>query len=297
MRTLIAHHDASSPSLTDIAPLDPGPDEVLLDVIAAAVNPIDVFVGSGGAHPVFGLPPQVGLGWDASGRVAAVGANVTDLRVGDLVAGLHDDLMASSRTHADQVLLPAGAVAVVPAGLDEVTAAAVPLNALTARQALALLGDPDGRTLLVTGAAGAVGGYAVTLAASAGWRVTGLARAHDEAWVRGAGAHGFVTAVEPAAYDAVLDAAVLGPEAVAAVRDGGHYIGVMPAAPPASERDVTITAVLVHPDGSQLADLLALTAKGELEARVAGTFPLDQGGSAYEKVAAGGQRGRWLLVP
>ena len=137
----------------------------------------------------------------------------------------------------------------------------------------------------------------MTLAASAGWRVTGLARAHDEAWVRGAGAHGFVTAVEPAAYDAVLDTAVLGPEAVAAVRDGGHYIGVMPAAPPASERDVTVTAVLVHADGSQLADLLALTAKGELEARVAGTVPLDQGGSAYEKVAAGGQRGRWLLVP
>ena len=133
MRTLIAHHDASSPSLTDVAPLEPGPDEVLLDVIAAGVNPIDVFVGSGGAHPVFGLPPQVGLGWDVSGRVAAVGANVSDLRVGDVVAGLHDDLMAPSRSHSEQVLLPAGAVAVVPAGLDEVTAAAVPLNALTAR--------------------------------------------------------------------------------------------------------------------------------------------------------------------
>ncbi|MBA3783064.1 MAG: zinc-binding dehydrogenase [Nocardioides sp.] len=297
MRTLSARSDGPAPYLSDVSSLQPRRHEVLIEVVAAAVNPIDVFVASGAAHPVFGLPALVGLGWDVAGRVAAIGPDVTDIAPGDLVAGLHDDLTLSTRTHAEQVVLPATSVAVVPPGVDELAAASVPLNALTALQALTPLGDGDGRTLLVTGAAGAVGGYAVALAAAAGWHVTGLGRAHDEAWVRGAGASGFVTAPQPAAYDVVFDTAVLNALAVAAVRDGGQYVGVIPPAPPAPERGVSVSAVNVRADGSQLARLLARTASGELEVRVAGTVALDHAGSAYEKLAGGGQRGRWLLVP
>ena len=297
MRSLTAHADTTAPTLLDVATPEPGGSEVVVEVLAAAVNPMDAVVVSGAAHPIFGLPDRVGLGWDVAGRVVSVGVDVTGVAVGDLVAGLHDDLTASSRTHAEQVLLPAAAVAPVPAGLDAVAAASVPLNGLTAAQALALLGDPAGRTLLVTGAAGAVGGYAVALAATAGWHVTGLARAADEQWVRGAGASGFVTTPEPAAYDVVLDAAVLDGAAVAAVRDGGTYVGVIPPAPPAAERGITVTTVSVRADGPLLAELLARTVSGELEVRVAGTVPLDLGPSAYDKVTSGGQRGRWLLVP
>ena len=297
MRTLIADRTTTAPTLADADDLQPGSGEVLLQVLAAAVNPVDVFIASGDAHPVMGLPDRVGLGWDVVGTVAALGDGVDALAVGDVVAGLHDDPTRAVRTHAEQVVLPAAAVAVVPAGLDPQAAASVPLNALTASQAVASLGEPAGRSLLVTGAAGAVGGYAVALAAAAGWRVTGLARAHDEAWVRSAGATDFATEPEPAAHDAVLDPAVLGAAAVAAVRDGGTYVGVIPSAVPPAERGIETRSVLVQADGARLAELLDRSASGELEVRVAGTVPLDSASAAYDKVSAGGQRGRWLLVP
>ena len=297
MRTLIARQDTTEPTLLEIVDLggDLDAGDVLVDVVASSVNPVDHFVASGNAHPVFGLPHQVGLGWDVVGRVRAVGADVEGLAPGDLVAGLHDDLTAPSRAHAAQVVLPGAALALVPAGLSPVDAATVPLNALTADQALRPLGAADGRSLLVTGAAGAVGGYAVALAAAAGWEVTGLARAQDEQWVRAAGAAHFVTSPEPAAFDVVLDAAVLDAAALAATRDGGDYVSVMPPALPPAERGVRISAVSVRADGARLAELLERSAAGELEARVAGTAALEDAAAVYAKVAAGGQRGRWVL--
>jgi len=297
MRTLIARQDTTETTVLEVADLGPDLDagDVLIDVVASSVNPIDHFVASGNAHPVFGLPHQVGLGWDVVGRVRAVGTDVEGLAPGDLVAGLHDDLTASSRAHATQVVLPVAALALVPADLSPVDAATVPLNALTADQALRPLGAADGRSLLVTGAAGAVGGYAVALAAAAGWEVTGLARAQDERWVRAAGAAHFVTSPEPAAYDVVFDAAVLDVAALAATRDGGDYVSVMPPALPAAERGVRVSAVSVRADGARLSGLLARSAAGELEARVAGTAALEDAAAAYAKVAAGGQRGRWVL--
>jgi NADPH:quinone reductase-like Zn-dependent oxidoreductase len=297
MRTLIARQDTTEPTVLDVADLGPEVDagDVLIDVVASSVNPIDHFVASGNAHPVFGLPHQVGLGWDVVGRVRSVGTDVEGLAPGDLVAGLHDDLTASSRAHATQVVLPAAALALVPADLSPVDAATVPLNALTADQALRPLGAADGRSLLVTGAAGAVGGYAVALAAAAGWEVTGLARAEDERWVRAAGAAHFVTSPEPAAYDVVLDAAVLDVAALAAARDGGDYVSVMPPALPPAERGVRVSAVSVRADGARLSELLSRSAAGELEARVAGIAGLEDAAAVYAKVAAGGQRGRWVL--
>lgn len=269
---------------------------MLIDVVAAGVNPVDQFVASGLARQAFGLEGTVGLGWDVVGRVTEVGAEVTGIAIGDLVAGLDNRLAAPTRTHAEQAVLAAEAVAPVPDGLDPVMAASIPLNALTAAQALALLGEADGRTLLVTGAAGAVGGYAVALASAAGWRVTGLARAGDDAFVRAAGGQ-LITELRRGGYDAVLDPAVLGEAAVAAAVDGGHYVGVNPSAPLSSQRGVIVEAVNVAPDGVLLAELLERSRSGELEVRVAGIAGLEDAGTVYAKVAGGGQRGRWVLLP
>jgi hypothetical protein len=144
--------------------------------------------------------------------------------------------------------------ALVPDSLDLVTAATVPLNGLAAAQLVDLLGDGGGRSLLVTGAAGAVGGYVVSLAQDRGWRVTGLARAEDETFVRGLGAD-FTTAAAPG-WDAVADGAVLQEQGVALVRDGGLFVGVQPGAAPAEERGVTVRVVVTQPDGARLAQLL-----------------------------------------
>ena len=274
--------------------------QVRVAVAAATVNPVDLAVAAGFLHKVGAInqPDHTGLGWDFAGTVLEVAADV-DLAVGTRVAGLVGGLDRDFGTYAEQLVVPASDVAVVPDDLDLTAAATVPLNALTAAQLVGLLGDGAGRTLLVTGAAGAVGGYVVPFALERGWAVTGLAREADAEFVRNTGA-GFVTGeLDQIAHDwdAVADAAVLQEKAIKLVRDGGLFVGVQPSAPVPAERGITAEAVGVVPDGVALADLLNRTAKGELSTRVAGVLPLAQYGAAHAAVGNGGVRGRYVLQP
>jgi NADPH:quinone reductase-like Zn-dependent oxidoreductase len=280
----------------DVPVAEPGPGQVRVEVAGAAVNPVDIGVVAGFFHGM-GLvhqPHHTGLGWDFAGTVAAVGPGV-DLPVGSRVAGLVDGFDRDFGTYAEQLVVAARDIALVPDGLDLTTAATVPLNGLAAARLVDLLGDGDGRDLLVTGAAGAVGGYVVPLARQRGWRVTGLARAQDEAFVRGLGAD--FTARATPGWDAVADGAALDGEALALVRDGGLYVGVKPATTPPEERGVTVRVVVAEPDGARLAELLEATARGDLPARVHAVLPLDQVAAAHRAVAEGGVRGRYVLRP
>lgn len=276
----------------------PGPGEVLVAIAAAAVNPVDLGVVRGVFHDM-GLvhqPDHTGLGWDFAGTVTATGSGV-DLPVGTRVAGLIDGFDRDYGTHAEQLVVPASNVAVVPDELDLLVASTVPLNGLAAAQILDLLGDaPVGEDrLLVTGAAGAVGGYLVVLAPERGWHVTGLARPEDEQFVRSLGAD-FTTEPAPG-WDAVADTAVLQDRALALVRDGGTYVGVQPGAEAAAERGITSVAVVAHPDGARLAGLLTRAAAGQLPARIHAVLPLDRVADAHRGVAGGGARGRYVLKP
>jgi NADPH:quinone reductase-like Zn-dependent oxidoreductase len=280
----------------DVPVVDLEPGQVRVAVAAAVVNPVDLVVRSGVLHQL-GLIRQTehtGLGWDFSGTVLEAASDV-DLAPGTRVAGLIGGFDRDFGTYAEQVVLPAADVAVVPDGLDLVDAATVPLNALTAAQLVDLLGDGEGRTLLVTGAAGAVGGYVVPFALERGWRVTGLARATDEEFVRALGAD--VITEPTGGWDAVADPAVLQERAVALVRDGGQFVGVQSSAVPASERGVDVRAVAVQPDGARTVGLLERTASGELPARVAAVLPLSDAAEAHRAVAKGGVRGRYVLQP
>lgn len=297
MRALVARPDSSTPLLIEASSPTPGPGEVLVDVAAAAVNPADPFVVTGAGRQAFGLVGEVGLGYDVAGVVTAVGSDATSIAVGDRVAGLLDDLSAPLRAQAEEAVVPMAALAHVPDGLDLVEAASLPLNTLTAAQGLDLLGAPEGRSLLVTGAAGAVGGHAVALAAELGWKVTGLARTSDEEVVRGLGAESFTTSLPEASHDAVFDAAALQESALAAVRDGGDFLGVLPPVPVASVRNIRVQEVLVHADGPRLAELLRRGAEGRLPVRVARRVPLGEFSRAYDALTSGGQRGRWMLLP
>jgi NADPH:quinone reductase-like Zn-dependent oxidoreductase len=241
-------------------------------------------------------PEYTGLGWDFAGTVVAKGPGV-ELDVGTRVAGLVAGFDRDFGTYAEQLVVASADVAVVPDGLDLVEASTVPLNGLAASQLVNLLGDApsDANRLLVTGAAGAVGAYVTSLAQDRGWQVTGLARAEDEAFVRGLGAD-FTTHAEPG-WDAVADGAVMQTEALALVRDGGVFIGVQPNFKPAAERGIKVEAITTHPDGPRLATLLARTASGELPARVHAVVPLDKVADAHRAVAKGGFRGRCVLKP
>jgi len=284
----------------------PGPDEIRISVAAAGVNPVDVGTRTGAFHEL-GLVTQLehtGLGWDVAGTVSALGPGVAQshpqLADGVRVAALLAALDVPLGTYADEVVVPADSAAVVPPGLDLMAAATLPLNVLTAAQALDLLGPAQGRRLLVTGAAGAVGGYAVALAAPQGWIIDGLARESDRDFVKRTGATGLVTSlddIDEGSYDAVLDAAVLGDTAVRVVRDGGRYVGVIPPSVPASRRRVTTEAVQVRHDASTLESMLFRMASGELEARVHATVPLVEAATAHRALEEGGTRGRWVLLP
>ncbi|MBZ4324171.1 alcohol dehydrogenase catalytic domain-containing protein, partial [Streptomyces huiliensis] len=213
----------------------PGAGQVRVRVEAAAVNPVDALTRSGAlaAAGLMGPRETTGIGWDVAGRVDEVGSGVTEFAPGDRVIGLRDRLDLPLGTYAEQVVLDATAVAPAPARLSSAEAATLPLNGLTADQALDALGLAPGATLLVTGAAGAVGGYAVELAAGRGLRVVAAAADEDEAFVRSAGAEWFVPrsadpaeavrALVPGGVDAALDAAVLGVAALGAVRNRGAF--------------------------------------------------------------------------
>ncbi|MET8132088.1 MULTISPECIES: NADP-dependent oxidoreductase [unclassified Streptomyces] len=280
--------------IVEVAVPEPGARQVRIKVAAAGVNPVDAGVRAG----VFGGAGQrLGLGWDVAGVVDAAGAT-SGWNVGDEVVALAYGPVKPLGTHADHVVVDAEAVAGAPRSLDAVHAASLPLNALAAAQALDGLALEPGRSLLVTGAAGAVGGYAVQLAARLGVHVTALAREGDEELVRSLGADRFVSdGVAPGSVDAVLDAAILGADALEWVRDGGAFMGVIPGAHPASVRGVRTGAVEVAADGARLAELVALVDAGALTTRVAETYALDEAVKAHARLAQGGLRGRLVLVP
>jgi NADPH:quinone reductase-like Zn-dependent oxidoreductase len=284
--------------IIDLPVVDPGPGQARIRVAGAPVNPVDLAVADGLFHRL-GLihqPERTGLGWDFAGTVLAAGPGV-DLEVGTRVAGLVEGFDRDFGTYAEQLVVPAGGLAVVPNGLDLLAASTVPLNGQTAARIVDLLGDPGAGSdrLLVTGAAGAVGGYVAALAQDRGWLVTGLARAEDEDFVRGLGAD-FTTRAE-AGWDAVADGGVLQEEGLALVRDGGTFVGVQPSAELPPERGITVRTVLVHSDAELLGELLTRTASGELPARVHATAPLDEVAEVHRSVAKGGVRGRYVLVP
>jgi NADPH:quinone reductase-like Zn-dependent oxidoreductase len=294
---LVSTPDTPAPTLQEVTLPSLGPGDLRVRVTAASVDPVDTLYAGGPARAIFGLTGTAGLGLSLTGVVTGTGAEVTGFSAGDPVAAVHPDFAAPVRAHAEETVVPAATAALLPDGLEPVDAASLPLNASVAAQMVDRLGPAGGRTLLVTGAAGAVGGYAVALAAHAGWTVTALARESDRDFVLRAGARELVTELPGPSFDAVIDGAVLHAAALAAVRDGGTFVGVTSAAPATSERGVDTVIMNVEPDGARLAGLLALAAAGVLELRVAGRVPLAEAATAYDKVAGGGQRGRWLLLP
>ena len=287
---------------------EPGPHQVRIRVAASSVNPIDLSTRAGRLVDA-GLmvaEPGVGLGWDVAGTVDATGDRVASYAVGDPVVGLRNLLFAPG-AHADQVVLDESAIAPAPTSVPLTEAATLPLNALTADRALDLAGLERGGTLLVTGAAGGVGGFVLELAALRGLHTVALARPGDEDLVRDLGAAQVLTSSErlglgvrrlvPGGVDAVVDAAVLGIAAHDGLRDGGTFVAlVAPFAPPPI-RGTRVVVQEVVADGARLTELAALVDAGRLTLRVAEELPLDGASKAHRLVEAGGLRGRVVLVP
>ncbi|MFD6226481.1 NADP-dependent oxidoreductase [Streptomyces sp. NPDC060232] len=274
----------------------PAAGQVRIRVAAAGLNPVDGAVRAG----VFGGAGQrIGLGWDVAGEIDETGPEVTGWSRGDRVVGLHYGTVKPLGTHAEYVVLDADAVAAAPAAVDVLAAAALPLAGLTAARAVDQLGLAPASSVLVTGAAGVVGGLAVQLAVRAGLVVTALAGAEDEELLRSLGAAAFVPrgGAPAGPVDGVLDAAVLGGAALAHVRDGGAYVGLIPNHAPAAERGIRVEEQEVAADGELLARLVSLVDAGALTLRVSEVFPLAEAAKAHDRLAVPGVRGRIILTP
>ncbi|MEU0564507.1 NADP-dependent oxidoreductase [Nonomuraea sp. NPDC005983] len=306
MRALIG--GSGAPQLVEVPVPEAGPLQVRIKVSAAGVNPFDLAVAAG-TLAQYGVARQLdsyGLGFDVAGTVDQVGAGAA-FEVGDEVIGLAARLELPVKAQADYVVLDASAVARAPRGVPAAEAATIPLNGLTAWQALDRAGLSQGQALLVTGAAGAVGGYLVELAALRGLRVVAVAGPGDEELVRGLGAEWFVPrsadlaasvrALVAGGVDACVDAAVIGLGALDAVRDGGTFVSLTPGVSLVPLRGTDVTSVFFRADAAQLAELARLVETGRLMLRVADTYPLEKAADAHARLASGGLRGRLVLVP
>jgi NADPH2:quinone reductase len=276
---------------------------VVVEIAAATVNPTDLAARTGahrGRMP--DLTPPFVLGWDLAGVVGAAGPEVSGFAPGDPVVGMIPWVQTGGRVgaYAQAAAVAPEWLALRPDELDPVLAATIPLNGLTARQALDLLGLAPGARLLITGASGAVGSYAVQLAVRDGLRVIALASAGDETWVSGLGAGEVLSRGADLAaleeVDAVLDAVPLGPEAAAPVRDGGVALFTRRVeVPDAGARGLRVETPLVRSDAAALRALVADVAAGRLRTRVARTLGLDEAAEAHRLVEAGGLRGKVVL--
>jgi NADPH:quinone reductase-like Zn-dependent oxidoreductase len=298
--------------VSDLAVPQPGPGEVRIRVAAATVNPTDISFRSGRQFTVaqlaeMGVRPPFIPGMELAGVVDAAGDG-SRWRRGDRVMAIVNPRRPGGGAQAEMTVVPSTSVARVPEGTTLEAAATLPMNGLTVRLALDQLKLTPGQTLGVTGAAGAVGAYAVELGVSEGLRVIAMARPQDEALVKRLGATTFIpggdTAIRamhdaaPGGVDGVIDAAVLDGAVLPAIRDGGKLATVRGFAGP-SERGIAITPVRVTSyveNGEALDRLGQLVAKGRLTLRVAETFPPERAAEAQQKMAAGGTRGRLVIV-
>ncbi|MFF7182336.1 zinc-binding dehydrogenase [Streptomyces sp. NPDC008121] len=282
-----------------------GPDDVLVKVRAAAVNPVDWKAQAGYLDGMLDAVFPVIPGWDVAGVVVQPGVSVTEFGVGDEVMGyVREDFLAHG-TFAEYVAAPVRTLARKPRTVGFEESAALPLVGLTAYQVLhRALGVRSGEIVLVHAAAGGVGSMAVQIARHLGCRVIGAAREAGRDRVVELGA-------EPVLYDEhtfVEQVRALAPEGVDAVVDtiGGAFLKLTPRilAPEgrlASIADGEVIALggryfWVRPDADDLAALAGLVDEGVLSVRVARSFPLDQAADAQRANAEGGLNGKVVVT-
>jgi len=266
----------------------PGPGQVRVRVAGTSFNGVDANIRGGfmqGPIPVT-LPHTPGI--DVAGTIDALGEGVSGVEIGDQVVGFLP--MTADGAAAEYALAPAEALTAAPTGIPLADAAALPLVGLTAYQALFEHGRLEaGQRVLINGAGGAVGGYAIQLAENAGAHVIATASPRSSERVRAAGAEQVIdhttTKVADAVsepVDLVLNLAPVEPEQLATlltlVRDGGTLVNTtvwMPA-PSDEPRGVRGINLFVRSDAQQLADLVTQVERGDLHIDIAQRVPLEQ---------------------
>lgn len=286
---------------------DPVPTEgqARVRLAAAAVSPTDALVRSGVIVAEGSDGPHV-PGMDFAGVVDLAGPG-SRWAVGDRVMGMALPAGPHGGAYVELIVSPDDGLTAVPDGLELAEASTIPMNGVTALQALDQLDLRSGDTLAVTGGAGVLAGYLMNIAQDRGLRVVADAAPEETALVRSLGADlvvvrgpGFASAVRAVVPDGVgglADTAVLRGDATGAVRDGGAFVSFRGWLGDGDSR-LRYFATSVSADYGEagpLAELGRLAGAGVLVPRVAGILPASDAAEAHRRLDAGGTRGRLVL--
>ena len=313
MRALHVPAAGEQPQLGELPTPQPAEGTVLIRVKAAGLNPIDNAVAAGFLAQM-GLPHEypLVLGRDAAGVVEAVGAGVEHVAVGDEVLG--HVLLAppiSAGTLAEYAVLPAATVTPKPAGLDFTTAAAIPLAGAAAVQSIEAIDPQPGQTVLVNGASGGVGSFAVQLLAARGVTVIATGTPADSERLTALGASRVidhtagpvaeqVRAAYPDGVDALVSLHGMDPSGtpIAAVRSGGKVAGVaaVPDEATLAAAGLTGTSVMATPLTEVVGPLAEQAAAGDLQVTVADVLPLQRATEGLGRLATGGAGGKLVVT-
>jgi NADPH:quinone reductase-like Zn-dependent oxidoreductase len=289
---------------------EPQAGDVLAHVRAAGVNPVDWKTRNGkgrGVAPTDILESPIILGWDIAGVVEEVGHGVDQFATGDEVFGMVR-FPEFGNAYAEYVAAPASELAKKPANISFAEAAATPLVALTAWQALFEVAQLQaGQTLLVHAAAGGVGHVAVQLATWRGAHVIGTASAHNADFLRGLGVDQVIDYTRERFDEVARDVDVVldtqGDEtqrrSFAVLKPGGVLVSITetPDEALAQTYGVRTARIRVHPSGEQMAQIAQLLEHGNLRVEVACTLPLSEAAEAHRLSETGHTRGKIVLTP
>jgi NADPH:quinone reductase len=290
----------------------PGPSDALVLVRAAAVNPSDTLLRTGRqTQRLAGIIPPFIPGMELAGDIIALGDDVagTHLRVGQAVAGVVRPWRPNGGAQAQYVVVPVSSLVPVPENMGYAEAATVLMNGLTALVAMELLDLPPSSQILVTGGAGAFGGYAISLARDHGHYVIADGYEQDRELLLRLGAHlvvprgeemaAAVRAVAPDGVDGLVDAARLDDLAMPLVRDGGAFIHARSIESPSDDERIRREVVFV-PDHfhrtDKIREAMDLAQTGVFAPRVALRLPMEKAAEAHRLLERGGLRGRIVLT-
>jgi NADPH:quinone reductase len=290
----------------------PAAGEVRIEVKAAAVNPTDILLrdpGYGNRDPGYGnLTSNIVPGMDAAGVIESVGPGVSRLHAGEKVIAAVMPLRPEGGAQAQHIVVPAASVVPIPEGVSLAEASTLPMNGLTALNALEIAALKTGQILAVSGGAGLLAQYAIAAAKRRGIKVIADAKPADAELVRGYGADimverglGFAKAIRrevPNGADALLDTALLGEESFGAIRDGGIYIPVRGWGGKPAERGIKIKPMSVSDvlERTEWLELLRdMVAAREIKLRAVEEYLPTKAADAQRALVAGGHRGRPVI--
>ncbi|POM27143.1 Zinc-type alcohol dehydrogenase-like protein [Actinomadura rubteroloni] len=311
MRVIAVSEYGATPSVMDLPLPEPGPGEVLVKLVAAGMNPVDWKIADGMLKDSVDAQFPLVLGADGAGVVEAVGPDVGRFAAGDQVFGQFRDLTRGCGSYAEYAVVDQDApLARMPQGLIYTQAAGVPMAAMTGYTMVREAGLDVGKTVLIVGATGGVGQFAVQFAADVGAHVIATAHPDMDAEMRRLGAAetvdygradiGEQVLANHDGIDAIIDL-VSGPPEVDALtgllRPGGAYVSSINAVNPDKMASQQLTGVNIYTQGTPelLATIADMLDASRIRVAVAREVPLEDAPAAVAAGRQGGARGKTVI--